>query len=167
MELQDWRCTRCDTTFKSGQWVGCRGIATETHEVAAKTYYSVATPFLLKQWKTDRKMPDQAGRLISIGGKSAQFKDGHFSTTDPEEQEHMDSCVANGALQTAEQYADAILTPQQKLARQKIQLEESSRLVAKLQEENRKLQEQGVVAQHAQESQESDAPKTRRQPARV
>lgn len=161
MELKVWHCIRCDTDFKSGQWVGCRGVSTEPHEVAPKTYYSVATPFLLMQWKTDRRVPDEFGTVVSIGGKSAQFKDGQFTTTDPEEQEHMDGYLARSLLQTGQQYTDAMLTPAQKLDRQKIQIEEQNRLIQKLQDEKRLLEE-GVVAQHEQSKDESQPSKSRR-----
>jgi len=156
--LREWVCTRCGATFKSGQWLGCRGTAHEAHEVAIKTYYSAPTPFLLMQWKTDRRVPDQAGRLITIGGKSAQFKDGQHFTGDPEEQEHMDACVERCTLQTAQQYLEATLTPKQKLDRQAIQIEEQSRLITKLQKEREAL-EQGVIAQNAQQA---EAPKMRK-----
>lgn len=122
---RNWVCIRCAEKFNSGQWLGCSDDPTLAHEVETKTYYA------REERLTVSIRPDT--RVIigntptPIPGKMAHFLGGVYVTTDPEEQEVLDT---RPYLLSREQYEEARLNDQQKIARLKSRSAETNSLLA-------------------------------------
>jgi hypothetical protein len=88
-----YECLNCEKKFNGpGKGYICpEGTNQDSnHVVEAKKYFSASAGLLL-QWKDDRRVPDNSGNIVYVPGKSAQFIQGMFSTTDPEEQDYLNT----------------------------------------------------------------------------
>jgi hypothetical protein len=89
---QERTCLTCKKKFKGGNYECKEKAQGDIHDVEPKQYYSPSAGAQI-QWKTDRSIQDTTGggKIITLPGKSAQFIQGMYVSTDPEEQDFMDS----------------------------------------------------------------------------
>jgi hypothetical protein len=137
MSLPTWKCEVCEKTFKVGDWICQDGQV--NHKVAYKLYLLADAPSdpghlalgsninpALREGRTRicNIPPDKTvlrnGEAVTVPGSYVEFIQGRFSSNDPEIQYCLDK---KGGFCSQEQWDAAWLTDNQRLTKQRLELD--------------------------------------------
>lgn len=124
MALRKFTCNLCDKSFEAGDWECPDG---RRHQVASKTYYSLAG-----NWRTyvsEERVRDLGdGRKRVHPARSVQFEKGIYTTADPEDQYALD---IHPGLCSAETWKEKFIDKEERLAMKERELAAKEQRLAK------------------------------------